>query len=185
MYNIKDFQSFLDNISEAFDSFEEITFKTKNNDLWDGVFNVSGEEWNLIIRKIIDNNINSTDEIYTIKFNVLKNNISVYSVDKKDKIYDMKKTIKVLSTIKKYTVEFMESVNPKILFFYCSDNDKSREQIYLNFSNDLIKNSSYDLFHYQNFDRPLFIIYTPMANLKKLENIILKAIDYLNSTTIN
>jgi len=72
-----------------------------------------------------------------------------------------------------------------IQFFYCSDNDESRENIYLNFSNDLIKDSIYDLFHYQNFDRPLFIIYEPNADLKKLENIILKGVDYLNTTIIN
>lgn len=187
MNNIKNFTEFLDNISEAFNNPCDIIFSEKTNKIWNGDFTVGENEYNLNILLVDYNNIDESEKVYTIKFCLKRENEKIFSLENDEsRIYDLKNTIIVLSTIKKYTRQFISEVEPNALFFYCSDNDIKRENIYYNFCEDVIKDyNKYFFFHYGKFEKPLFIIYKAGYNTMNLKNLILDARDFINTHVIN
>jgi hypothetical protein len=138
---IKKFKDFLNSSSESFDNVISVDYITKNDDLWDGKFSVSNNDYFIKIRIIESINIKKSDKIYICKFgNIDKDGKKNF---KKLKDNDLFRGLSALGTIRYNLTEFLKEIDPNVLTFYGSDNDETRIKLYQHFCEEIIsKNPS-------------------------------------------
>ena len=148
--NIKNFKAFLDDCFESFESIVDVEFKQKDKEKWDGNFNVNEKSYGIIIEKLeIDN------KIYTIKFYEIEGDKINFNKAEENNI---KISLSVLGTINSVILEFINEINPDVVFFYTSDKNKGRKNLYLRFSKKIQEEYNYYYFDHEIKDKTFYFI---------------------------
>lgn len=151
---LKYFEKYINNLSEIFDYEYDIAWKKFNMDLV-GYFNTEKNKYRILI-------VEKGYDIYYFKFQILTDNSWHFFSSNDENEY-----LKVLSTIRKQVIKFLENYNPNSLIFFSFD--KSKSNLYKKFCEYLVQKGKYNYFVDDN-DK-IFIIYddnTDFSNIKDI-----------------
>ena len=173
---IKEFNEFLDKMSESLDSAIEIEFIEKNDEQWYSEFIISEMKFFLLIKLIITPDISNDNKCYVCKFGTIQDGEKNF---KKLKDNDTFRSLKVLSTVKKYLNLFLLEKNPNTLTFFGSDKHATRIKLYQLFADEIINNND-DYFNFYHFFRehPIFIICNNSFNILKIKDFYISLFNF-------
>ena len=135
---------YLNDIFEKFNPPLEVSW-SKVSDEWSGTFDINENKYFIMIKNYSQSNGN-----WLFKF---KGN------DSFDLVGDIKKAYTVLPTIKKSIVDFMDEMDPEVLFFIAADESIGRKKIYDRFCVEFSK-SRFLYYYTEQYKNTKFFILT-------------------------
>lgn len=169
---IKKLNEYFDKANEALDNILEITWNQKNEECWDGDFRIDDKEFNILIKRIIFEDIKDGDCVYITKFGLKEKGKINYKKLFDDNTY---RSLSTLATVRQSLKDFISEQKPNVLTFVSSDLNETRIKLYQIFCDEIIdKNKKY--FQSYNVYRniPIFIICDTRFNILKITNFYIK-----------
>lgn len=165
---IRKFKMFLDDLNESLDNIQYVNWFKKDEDEWNGDFIIDDKTFNILIKRVIMDDLKNDDFVYLTKFGLRENNLVNYKKLTDDNIH---RSLTTLATVRHSLKSFMNEQKPNVLTFITSDTNESRIKLYQKFCDDVIDNNTsyYNFYHVYN-KLPLFIICNFKFNILKIKN---------------
>lgn len=173
---IKKFKEFLDKSNESFDNIIAVTYNTKDNIIWDGIFSINNIDYFIKIKIIEIGDITKDDKVYICKFGNFENEKKNYK-----KLKDNDQGLSALGTIRHNLTEFINEIQPNVLTFYGSDSDETRIKLYQHFCEEIInKDPQYFATYHLYLNKiPIFIISKITFNILKIKDFYIQVYEFL------